>query len=60
MTLFWIIKIFTKLRNVLNEREEELLKEVDNEYDEMYFNEEIIKQSEKLPNKRKISLENAS
>ena len=52
-----IQKIFTKLRNVLNEREEELLNEADNKYNEIYFNEEIIKQSEKLTNKIKISLE---
>ena len=52
-----IQKIFTKIRNTLNEREDELLLEVDKEFNEKYFNEEIIKQSEKLPNKIKISLE---
>ena len=51
-----IQKAFTKLRSALNDREEELLKEVDNKY-ELYFNENIIKDCDKLPNKIKISLE---
>ena len=49
--------MFTKLRNALNDREDELLREVDNKYNEFYFNEDIIKKSAKLPNKIKISLE---
>ena len=52
-----IQKIFTKLRNVLNNREDELLFEVDNKYNELYLNEDIIKECDKLPNKIKISLE---
>ena len=51
-----IQKTFTKLRSTLNDREEELLKEVDNKY-ELYFNENIIKDCDKLPNKIKISLQ---
>ena len=39
--------MFTKLRNALNDREDELLKEVDNKYNEFYFNEDIIKKSVK-------------
>ena len=35
-----IQKIFTKLRSTLNDREEELLQEVDNKY-ALYFNENI-------------------
>ena len=50
-------KIFTKLRNALNDREDELLSEVDKKYNELCINEEIIKDSDKLPNKIKISLE---
>ena len=53
-----IQKIFTKIRNTLNDREDKLLIEVDNTFEEIYFNEELIKKSEKLPNKIKISLEN--
>ena len=49
--------IFTKIRTVLNEREEELLLEVDNKYKDIFVNEDIIKESEKLPNKIKLSLE---
>jgi len=50
-------KIFTKIRNSLNEKEDKLLLEVDETYNKVYFNEDIIKDSEKLPNKIKISLE---
>ena len=52
-------KIFTKLRNSLNEREDELLKEIDKIYDNIILNKEIIKEGENLPNKIKISLERA-
>ena len=52
-----IQKIFTKIRTTLNEREDELLLEVDNKYNNIFCNEDIIKESEKLPNKIKISLE---
>ena len=52
-----IQKIFTKIRNCLNEREDELLSEVDNKYKKIFCNEDIIKESEKLPNKIKLSLE---
>ena len=52
-----IQKIFTKIRNVLNDREDALLLEVDKQFNELFCNENIIKQSEKLPNKIKISLE---
>ena len=45
--------IFTKIRNVLNEKEDKLLLDIDNEYDNIYFKEDIIKESEKLPNKIK-------
>ena len=53
----YIQKIFTNIRNALNEREDELLLEIDKEFNNIYFNEDIIKQTEKLPNKIKISLE---
>ena len=52
-----IQKIFTKLRNTLNEREDILLLEVDKKFDNEYLNENIIKESENLPNKIKVSLE---
>jgi len=46
-----ISNIFTKIRNAINEREEQLLKEVDIIYDNEYFKEDIIKKAEKIPNK---------
>ena len=52
-----IQKVFTSIRNAINEREDSLLSEVDKKFDEIYVNENIIKQSENLPNKIKISLE---
>ena len=50
-------KIFTKMGNVLNEREDEILKEIDNEFDNKLFKEDIIKNDEQLPTKIKKSLE---
>jgi len=49
-------KIFTKIRNSINEREDQLLLEIDQKFDDLYCNEEIIKESEKLPNKIDKSL----
>ena len=49
---------FTKIRNALNEREDQLLLEINNIFDSRYFNEDIIKKSQNLPNKIKISLKN--
>ena len=52
-----ISKIFTKIRNTLNEREDELLLEIDNKYNNLFFTEKLINQSDKLPNEIKKSLE---
>ena len=49
--------IFTKIRNELNSREDALLLEVDQQFENNFFKEEIIKESEKLPNKIKLSIE---
>ena len=43
--------MFTKIRTSLNEREDELLLEVDNKYNDIFCNEDIIKESRQLPNK---------
>jgi len=51
-----IQNIFTKIRNALNEREIQLLLEIDNIYNNKYFNEDIIKKGEKLPKQIKLSL----
>ena len=52
-----IQKVFTKIRNALNQREDELLLEVDKKFDDIYFNEDIFKNYDKLSDKVKISLE---
>ena len=44
-----IQKSFTKLRNIINEREDELLLDVDKKFDEIFINEQNLKKSEKLP-----------
>ena len=48
-----IKKIFTKIRNAINEREDLLLLEVDKQFDNLFCNEEIIKESEILQIKLK-------
>ena len=50
-------KIFTKIRNEINNREEQVLSDIDNFFDNNFFKEEIIKDSEKLPNRIKLALE---
>ena len=52
-----IQKIFTNIRNILNNREDKLLLNVEKEYENLFLNENIIKDIEKLPNKIKLSLE---
>ena len=52
-----ILNIFTKIRNLLNERENELLLDIDKKFELYYFNENIIKEIEKLPKKVKNILE---
>ena len=42
--------IFTKLRNKINEREDELILEVDKIYEKAYFNENQLKNFNKMPN----------
>ena len=52
-----VSKIFTKLRNAINDREDELLSDIDNNYKKLLFDEKIIKQNEKLPNQIKEFME---
>ena len=52
-----IINTFTKIRNLINEREDKLLLELDNIYDNTFFKEDIIKKGEKIPNQIKTILE---
>ena len=48
-----IQKIFTKLKCELNSREDEILQELDNIFNELYLSESIIKESGKLTNQIK-------
>ena len=52
-----ILKVFTEIRTALNDKEDELLLKIDNYYENNYFNENTIKQYEKLPNKVNVLLE---
>ena len=52
-----IQSIFTKIRNELNSREDTILLEVDNIYEKTFFNEDMLKEFERLPNKIKASLD---
>ena len=45
------MKIITNLRNKLNEREDELLSEVDNIFSNIYPEEKLILSYEKIPKK---------
>ena len=52
-----IQKIFTKIRNTLNNIEDELILEVDSQFNKMICKDDIIKESEKLPERLKIIFE---
>ena len=54
-----IIKKFKELRNIINEREDKLLSDIDNKYNNLIFKEDknLIKKSEKYPNIVKNLLE---
>ena len=52
-----IQNIFTKIRTELNNREDILLLELDNYFNNNFCNEDIIKKTDKLPKKIKSSLE---
>ena len=52
-----IQKIFTKIRNIINNREDELLLELDKEYDNLGFNDNIIKDIKNISIKIQKSLE---
>ena len=46
-------KIFTQIRNVINEREDKIILDIDEKFGDKYFKEEIVYQSKDLPNKIK-------
>ena len=53
----YVQKIFTQIRSALNEREDELLLNIDKKFDDNFCKENIIEESIKLPNKIKKNLE---
>ena len=52
-----IQKIFTKIRNELNNREEQILVDLDKKFENLFFKENYIEDIEKLPNKIKKLIE---
>ena len=50
-------RIFTVIRNEVNKREDKILSEIDEIFEENFFKEEFIKEGKKLPNKAKKCLE---
>ena len=52
--------ILAKIKTSDDERENELLKEDEKKYEEVYFNEKLVKLGEKLPKRIKESLEKGS
>ena len=52
-----ITKIFTNIRNEVNNREDKLLLEIEEKYQDLYFKEDIIRDYEKLPTKVNLLLE---
>ena len=52
-----IQKIFTKIRTEVNDREDKILNEVDKIYENIYFDESLLRKREKISNQIKINLE---
>ena len=52
-----IQNLFTKIRSAINEREDQLLLDVDKKFEKFYSEQNILKKNEKLPNKIKKYLE---
>ena len=52
-----IQKIFSKIRNALNGREDEILFQIEEMYEKEFYNENTILELDKLPKKIKISLD---
>ena len=46
-----IQSMFTKLRNLLNNKEDEILLQIDNKYEELFFDKNYFHETEKLPEK---------
>ena len=46
--------LFTKLRNSINEREDEIMIKIDEAFKNLYIKEEFLKESDKMPEKIKL------
>ena len=46
--------LFTKLRNCINEREEEIMEKIDEAFNNLFIKEEFLKESDKMPEKIKL------
>ena len=44
-------KVFTRLRNAINDREDQILLEIDQTFEDLYLNKDIIDENRKFPNK---------
>ena len=53
----YVQKVFTKIRSAINEKEDELLLDIENKYNDNLCKQDIIKESNKLPIKINESLE---
>ena len=49
--------IFSEITDIINNRKDELIKEIDNKFEILYFKEDIVKESENLPDRIKSLLE---
>ena len=52
-----IQNLFTKIRSAINDREDQLLLDVDKKFEKFYSEQNMLKKNEKLPNKIKKYLE---
>ena len=50
-------KIFTKIRNIINEREDNIFLAIDKKYEELYFKESFVNEIEQLPKSVNDALE---
>ena len=47
------MELFTRLRNALNQREDEILEDIDSEFSINFFGEDLVESAVKLPKKIK-------
>jgi WD40 repeat protein len=52
-----IKNVFTKIKNAINQKEKEILAEVDKQFETTFFNDSTLKDSEKLPEKVQAAID---